>query len=279
MTDARHTFRSLLAFTGLAYGLTWTAWGGAAWLFPDRAPFGLLILGGLGPLVAAVVVSAVEGGWAGVAGLFRQLKVRVPLRLMLLLLAAIVALRMVPLLFVVATGRVLTPPGMEAMVSVPIMFIFVALVGGGLDEEAGWRGFAQPRLQKIVPPLPASLIIGLVWSFWHLPLWWFSSSVHSQLSLPVYVVSTTALSVLLAHVFNSTRGSLLAVVLVHAASNTADNLRYAVGGVENDPALMLPLQVVLAVTMVAAATAVAMASRGRLGTDPHEVVQAKDVRK
>src|SRR5690606_32546574 len=150
-------------------------------------------------------------------------------------------------------------------VALPVTFLFVALVGGGLDEEAGWRGFAQPRLQMLLPPLPASVIIGLIWSLWHLPLWFLPGSVHGQLSLPVYVLSTTALSVLLAYAFNVTGGSLLAVVLVHAASNTADNLRYALAGVQTDASPMLPLQLALGLTMAAAAVVLIAATRRRLG--------------
>lgn len=268
MTDKtadRRLISSLLVFAGLACAITWAAWGSAALISPDQVRLDLMILGGLGPLLSAIVVSAVDGGRAGVAGLFKQLKTRMPLRLLLVFLVAIIALRLAPLLYLMATGRALAPIGMDVLVSLPITFLFVAVVGGGLDEEAGWRGFAQPRLQRLMPPLPASLIIGLVWSFWHLPLWWFPDSIHSQLSLPVYVISTTALSVLLASVFNSTGGSLLAVVLVHAASNTADNLRYTISDVQVAPDLMLPMQTVLALIMVSAAIVVTVLSRGRLG--------------
>lgn len=255
--------RSLILFVALAYGLTWSTWGYAVLFFPDETRLELMILGGLGPMVAAALVSAIEGGKTEVLRLFKQLTVRPSLRLIAFWLALIAVLRLVPILLVVISGHGTAPVGMETFLSLPFTFLFVALVGGGLDEEVGWRGFAQPRLQMLVPALPASLIIGLVWSLWHWPLWLFPGAVHSQLSLPIYIVSTMALSVLFAYIFNSTRGGLLAVVLVHAASNTADNLRYAFTGAWNDAALMLPLQLVLALTMVAAAAVVVLAARGR----------------
>jgi CAAX amino terminal protease family. len=268
MTDlipaGRRPIFSLILFFTLAFAITWLAWGSAALISPDAARLDLMILGGLGPLAAAVIASAVESGRGGVVALFRRLAVRLSWRVMALLLLAIAALRLAPLLLVL-TGQPLVPLGMDALAALPVTFLFVALVGGGLDEEAGWRGFAQPRLQKLVPPLPASVLIGLVWSLWHLPLWFLPGSVHGQLSLPVYVLSTTALSVLLAYAFNVPGGSLLAVVLVHAASNTADNLRYALAGVQTDASPMLPLQLALGLTMVTAAVVLIAATRGRLG--------------
>src|SRR5215204_5322789 len=43
-------------------------------------------------------------------------------------------------------------------------------LGGALGEEPGWRGFALPRLQSLHGPLVGSLILGVLWSLWHLPL-------------------------------------------------------------------------------------------------------------
>ena len=43
------------------------------------------------------------------------------------------------------------------------------LIGGGLGEEIGWRGFALNQLLKIQGALKASIVIGLIWTFWHLP--------------------------------------------------------------------------------------------------------------
>lgn len=200
--------RSLILFAAFAYGITWSAWGCAVLFFPDETRLELMILGGLGPLIAAVLVSAIEGGKTEVLRLFKQLTVRPSLGLMAFWLTLIAILRLLPISLVLITGHGTAPVGMETFLSLPFTFLFVALVGGGLDEEVGWRGFAQPRLQMLVPALPASLIIGLVWSLWHWPLWLLPGAVHSQLSLPIYIVSTTALSVLLAHIFNSARGRL-----------------------------------------------------------------------
>src|SRR5262249_28073762 len=46
--------------------------------------------------------------------------------------------------------------------------LYFMIFGSLFAEELGWRGFGQPRLQRIIGALPASLVIGLVWSTWHL---------------------------------------------------------------------------------------------------------------
>ncbi|HYP46602.1 MAG TPA: CPBP family intramembrane glutamic endopeptidase, partial [Propionibacteriaceae bacterium] len=43
-----------------------------------------------------------------------------------------------------------------------------------LTEEAGWRGFALPRLRVLLGPVTASLVLGLVWAAWHIPMFFVS---------------------------------------------------------------------------------------------------------
>jgi len=88
------------------------------------------------------------------------------------------------------------------------------LIGPGLFEEIGWRGFALPYLQRRYSALVSSLIIGLVWAFWHFPNFFF----FTPTMLAVFVPKVIALSVIFTWVYNSTGGSLFAVVLLHGAT-------------------------------------------------------------
>jgi len=88
-----------------------------------------------------------------------------------------------------------------------------------MGEEIGWRGYALPRLQTRRSALSASLILGVIWGFYHLPLSFTGSAFRSPSIVIPFVISTIALSVILAWVYNSTGGSLLLVVLLHATAN------------------------------------------------------------
>jgi membrane protease YdiL (CAAX protease family) len=87
-------------------------------------------------------------------------------------------------------------------------------------EEIGWRGYALPKLQEKYHPLVASVILGVLWGFWHLPSFFTAGSIHEGMSLPFFVLATVGYSILYTWVYNGTGGSLLLTCLLHAANNT-----------------------------------------------------------
>jgi len=100
-----------------------------------------------------------------------------------------------------------------------LRFLF-SLTTGGFGEEAGWRGFALPRLQARIGALWASVVIGVVWSFWHMAHWTLLGLDHQ--SILVLCVSIIGLSVMLTWIYNGTRGSLLLVALAHTMVNAVE---------------------------------------------------------
>jgi uncharacterized protein len=106
-----------------------------------------------------------------------------------------------------------------ALLTVMITLVFFIFPGSALGEEIGWRGYALPRLQYRRSALSASLILGVIWTFYHLPLFFTGQAFRSPSILVPFIISTIALSVILTWVYNSTGGSLLMVVLLHAAAN------------------------------------------------------------
>lgn len=97
---------------------------------------------------------------------------------------------------------------------------FQILVFNVLGEEIGWRGYALPGLQQLFSPLVASLILGVVWWLWHLPLFLIDGNFHQQIPLGLFYLQSTALSILMTWLYNGTGKSLLIVHLFHASSNT-----------------------------------------------------------
>jgi membrane protease YdiL (CAAX protease family) len=108
--------------------------------------------------------------------------------------------------------------GMPLLTAV-ILLAFMIFPGSALGEEIGWRGYALPCLQAGRSALSASLILGVIWGFYHLPLFFTGQAFRSPTILVPSLISTIALSIILTWVYNSTGGSLLMVVVIHATVN------------------------------------------------------------
>ncbi len=95
------------------------------------------------------------------------------------------------------------------------------LLGGPLFEEFGWRGFLQPTLQEVLPSWVAAICVGVLWSAWHLPLFFVSWSSASPL---VFTLIVTGLSVLMACAFHASGKAVVVAILMHSAFNAAPGL-------------------------------------------------------
>ncbi|MDJ0630172.1 MAG: CPBP family intramembrane metalloprotease [Rhodobacter sp.] len=104
----------------------------------------------------------------------------------------------------------LPPEGAGAVVAVLFLMLFL-----GPIEEFGWRGVAQPILQRHVAPLWAGVIIGTIWGVWHLPAFFLSGTVFAGWNFFPFLVGNITLAVLVTPIFNSARGSLLWPMLFH----------------------------------------------------------------
>ena len=103
-----------------------------------------------------------------------------------------------------------------------IMFLYYLFGGGGL-EEPGWRAFALPFLQKRHSPLRSSVILAVIWTFWHWPMFWPVVPEGGPLVMVFYLLQIVApLAILFTAVFNLTGGSLPIAILLHTSINTAD---------------------------------------------------------
>ena len=104
--------------------------------------------------------------------------------------------------------------------------IGVNLLQGATGEEAGWRGFALPHLRERHGPVKASLLLGVVWNFWHLPLWLMSGLSGGDLLfyIATFSVGIISLTFLMTWISAKTQGSLVPMVLIHFCFNAGLNL-------------------------------------------------------
>jgi uncharacterized protein len=116
-----------------------------------------------------------------------------------------------------------TEPARELLPLLVTTFVATLLYGGPLGEEAGWRGFALPRLQARHSPLVASLLLSVMWGLWHLPL--HLQGVYHGIfpdglsGILLRIVSSVPTAILFTWLYNRTKGNLCLVVLLHTAVN------------------------------------------------------------
>jgi uncharacterized protein len=202
----------LIVFFVLAYVFSWWPWPLYAF---GVSPSPIIAFG---PFLAAILVLALTTGKGGVVTLLRRMvrwRVR-PVWYAVALLLPVAISGGAALLNVVVLGASAPSPAELGAWSglVPTFFLLLLVPGiGGAWEEPGWRGYALPKLQGGHSALLASLILGVVWAFWHLPLM-VIGQIH--LSDPVFIVAWT---VVLTWVFNNTNGSVLIAMLMHNIHN------------------------------------------------------------
>jgi membrane protease YdiL (CAAX protease family) len=257
----------LASFFVLAYLISWALWlplvaAGAG--SPTGLAFAPLLLGSLVPSTVAILLVAVLHGKAGVRTLLRRLLIwRVGLgwwaAIVLLSTLALAAVGLSVLLGGDAPDITATIPGAV------FLFLFSIFPGSAGGEELGWRGFALPYLQRGRSALGASVLLGLAWGVWHLPLYLTGADFRPLSLFAPWVVAAVAASVIYTWIYNGTGGSLLVVVLFHAASNVLLTV-FLVDPFEDQvarPFLIYVALMVAAASVVAAAAGPATLSRTR----------------
>ncbi|MHB1459044.1 MAG: CPBP family glutamic-type intramembrane protease, partial [Armatimonadota bacterium] len=91
------------------------------------------------------------------------------------------------------------------------------LIIGPLSEEIGWRGYALERLQTRWNALTSSLIVGLVWALWHLPLFMMVGTSYHETGVSFFgfLIRLMASSILFTWLYNNTKQSLWSAILLH----------------------------------------------------------------
>ena len=206
---------SLITFFVLAYALAWWIW--------ILYAFNVTFLGpifALGPFLAAIIVTALTKGTAGLKALLsRMVRWRVGLGWYAAALLLPVAVYVVAVSLSILLGaRASTAEQFGSWYLIFPLFAYSLLfpLSGAFGEELGWRGYALPRVQARLWALSAALVIGVIQTAWHLPLFMIDRSTSP---VPL-IVGYMGLGILATWVFNNTRGSVLLTMLLHASFNT-----------------------------------------------------------
>jgi membrane protease YdiL (CAAX protease family) len=211
--------KSLVVFFVLAYGLSWAVEIPLALraqgLISVPIPWSLHYLSAYGPLLAAIIVTGITSGRAGLRELFgRVFKWRVRPVWWLVALAPLVvyALLAAVLRFIPGQGASLAALGqIDFLPNLLVWFLTF-----GLGEETGWRGYALPRLQRGRSAFSATVILWVFWALWHLPLFFY---LYDATIIVGFLLGLLSGAIVFTWLYNSTGGSVLLLAVWHAAFN------------------------------------------------------------
>jgi membrane protease YdiL (CAAX protease family) len=220
--------KNVVQFYLLAFVIAWIFWIpillSAYNIIPLKIPLQLSLLAGLAPIGTGLWMTYKEQGKQGLKDLLKRcimLKFHAKWFLVALILPALNIF--IPLLIL----GIKQLPDLSKWV--PIYLVQLPLITFiAIFEEAGWRGFASPRLQSKLGKYPSSILMGGLWAIWHWPYWLtpglgFITNLSFDKTITALLLSlvgTAAFETQLTWLFNKVKGSLFFACLFHAAYNS-----------------------------------------------------------
>lgn len=174
----------------------------------------LYLIGGFVPSLLAIFLTWKKEGAAGLRHLGRRIvQVNIGWRWYLAAMLVVILTTMGQLVIISLMGQAF---GMTLFVA-QLGSLLPLLILGPLSEEIGWRGYALERLQTRWNALTSSLIVGLVWALWHLPLFMMVGTSQHELGVPFigFLVGLMANSIFYTWLYNNTKQSLWSAILLH----------------------------------------------------------------
>lgn len=207
--------KRLYKFLIFTFLITWVLWWGDAFLVKftsfqesDLLPMILFTVGGFGPTIAALFCLDKKFTLKNIFSFIFKCDKKSVLILLLFVALEFFAFGVSSMEFNTQIPKTL----------IPIIVLQAIIIYGG-NEGLGWRGIMQPVIQKKMPYPIATLIVGVVWSLWHIPLWFIEGNSHQGSSFIVFSLLAILLTYWLSAIINS-RGSVFFCMILHGITNT-----------------------------------------------------------
>jgi membrane protease YdiL (CAAX protease family) len=194
---------------------------------PSASLIGLIILSLPVSLLPAWVITSAYSGTDGVKKMLKTLvKPGGQITYYLIALFTFPVLTIAGMVITNAwNGNALFPEikqGVNLILTFTITFFSVLLFAGGLNEESGWRGFAQIRLQSKYSPLVTAFLMWFLMVIWHIPndILQYQNGGYLLVRIGLYPFIT----ILFSWIFIRTNGNIWAVAIFHASMNSMNPL-------------------------------------------------------
>jgi len=224
---------SVFIFFLLTFAVTWALWlaawaisrDGAAGYPPAGVGTLLFYLGVFAPAFVAAWLTHRHAGSKGVVALLRRLvQWNAGLRWYAFALGYFATVKLTAALIHRLISGAWPRFGTEPVILMLGAILLSTVVFGQSGEELGWRGYALPRLAARIGLGSASVVVGVMWALWHLPLFFIPGIETTGQSFPLYALGVIAISVAIAWLYANTNGSLFLTMLMHAAINNTKEI-------------------------------------------------------
>jgi CAAX protease family protein len=242
----------LIFFFAIAYAWAWLVF---IPMVIFQAPLPWTVVATFGPTVAALVTHRITNGS------YRAFRIYTTWPRTLGAMAVGVVLMI--LAYVVLPGIIAADPRKlhwSILISTTV-YNYSTLLGGPLGEEPGWRGYALPRLESTFGPVRGSLLLGLLWTGWHLPLFFYPGWTSEPLW--IYVVLVVGQSFILTYAANLAGFGVVTPIAMHAIFNTVSRFLNGLFA-STQPQARIPFGLVMALSGLAVAAFLILVTRGQL---------------
>jgi membrane protease YdiL (CAAX protease family) len=191
----------------------------------------LLMLGGFVPSIAGLIMAYRANKRAGLRDLwkrFLQFNLGAKWYLVMIVIPVIIAAGTM-VMYALQGGVFVRPEFLNQPVTL-IPLVISIFIGGPLSEEFGWRGFALDRLQTRWGVIKSSIILGLAWAVWHLPLFLIPGTGqyalgNPALMFPIYVFYVIGMTIAMTWAYNNTKRSIWGAIFFHFTLNFTANIQ------------------------------------------------------
>jgi membrane protease YdiL (CAAX protease family) len=174
----------------------------------------LYLIGGFVPSIVGIILTALYEGKEGLKKLFRSaINFRIGFSSLIIIIVYVIAIGSLQLMLYTLIGGSFDYS--QFLKQLPTIFPLIIL--GPLSEEFGWRGFLQKRIIMEFTSIKGSIIIGLVWSLWHLPLFYMIGTSQHNFNIPFipFAISIISSSFVYTYLYIKTNRNLFSAILLH----------------------------------------------------------------
>ena len=219
--------RNIIKYVVLTFLTSWLLWAlvvlqAAGLISQEPNLYFLVVLGALTPACFGIVLTWRQDGKNGFKRIMKSSFLKyVSIWWVLLTVLVFFAVNFVSrAIFSLFTDNLPESTQVTNIIEGIVFTVGIFFFGGGLDEEIGWRGFLTDKLLKLFKPAYVIIIVGIIWSLWHLPLFFISGTNQSSLGFLQFLLPVAALTVIITWLYYRTE-SVLLCALLHTFGNLA----------------------------------------------------------